>query len=120
MEHLCRMALNLLHLMTSVFITLCCLLMSLSQSVFFLSLSLYLLYLSFPLGLLVSPHLSSLSILHLLSFPSHSLSLSLSLVLPPQAKLQLSDFSLLGSFQLDLLTSHSPECVSVFSLHVCV
>lgn len=77
------------------------------------------LYLFVPRCLLVSPF----SIAHLPFF------------LPPQAKLQLSDFSLLGSFQLDLLTSHSPlcvcaccvymkvrvcMCVSVFSVYVTV
>lgn len=39
--------------------------------------------------------------------------------LPPQAKLQLSDFSLLGSFQLDVLTSQaSSQCVCA-SASVC-
>lgn len=47
---------------------------------------------------------------HHISLPSLTLSLSFFSPLHPQAKLQLSDFSLLGSFQLDLLTS-SPQCV---------
>lgn len=59
------------------------------------------LYLFVPRCLLVSPF----SIAHLPFF------------LPPQAKLQLSDFSLLGSFQLDLLTSHSPLCVCVLCVY---
>lgn len=46
-----------------------------------------------------------------------------SLFLPLQAKLQLSDYSLLGSFQLDLL-NFSPlfvcVCFSVFSVYVSV